>query len=218
MPKRARSTCRFVETDAVVSGSDSGDGLEEGELVETEEDRLFLDDTNEAADLEERAIRAIKISKRERRIRKDDLRLIRENMGHETTPPKRVGRSRVHKPRVYQDEDEDGACSSDEDFVVSDECSSDEEAGKVAERLVKSFAKGQGSARGVLSALQQSPIFVFRLNSHMNSEVNSEVQLLIFVSPAQRSQDSPPPTPIKRPRPSLDSPPRKRVRRIWASC
>jgi hypothetical protein len=148
MPKRARSTCRFVETDAAVSGSDSGDGLEEGELVETEEDRLFIDDTNEAADLEEKAIRTIKISKRERRIQKDDLRLVRENMGHETTPPKRVGRVRVHKPRVYQDEDEDGARSSDEDFVVSDECSSDETAGKVAERLVKRFVREQVGAGG----------------------------------------------------------------------
>lgn len=143
MPKRARNSCRFVETDAAVSGDDSGDELEEGE-VETEEDRLFIDDTAEAADIEEKAIRTIKISKRERRIRKDDLRLVRENMGQETTPTKRSTRSRVHKPRVYKDEDEEDAGSSDEGFVVSDECSSDEDTGKVAERLIKSYVKGQG--------------------------------------------------------------------------
>jgi hypothetical protein len=148
MPKRARKACRFVETDAAVSGSDSGDELEDGEL-ETEEDRLFIDDTNEAAEIEEKAVRTIKISKRERRIRKDDLRLIRENTGQETTPTKRSDvRSRVHKTRVYKDDDEEGVCSGDEGFVVSDECSSsDEAAGKVAERLIKHYVRGAGGIR-----------------------------------------------------------------------
>jgi hypothetical protein len=144
MPKRARSTCRFVETDAAVSGEDSGDDPEEGELVETEEDRRFIDDGDEAAETEERTIRSIKISRRERRVHKDDLRLIRENAGQPTTPPKRTGRSRVHRPRVYKDDSDEDADSDDEGFVVSDECSSDDAAGKVAEQLVKRFVKGQG--------------------------------------------------------------------------
>ena len=130
-----------------MSGEDSGDECEEGELVETEEDRRFIDDTDEAAEMEEKVVRGIKISKRERRLHKDDLRLIRENTGQPTSPPKRTERSRVHKPRVYKDDDDEDADSDDEGFVVSDECSSDEEAGKVAEQIVKRFIKGQGSER-----------------------------------------------------------------------
>ncbi len=130
MPPRKRT---FIDEDAALSGSDSGDECEDGIEEETEEDRRFIDDAPVAKSPSKR----VKLSKEELELDEDDIMLLEASNSPVSKP---YGGRKV----VYKDSDEEGACSSDEDFVEED---SDEDAGRHAVEIVREFLADRGKSR-----------------------------------------------------------------------
>ena len=92
--------------------SDSEDGS--GEDALTKEDREFVVDDHES---EDEASPKVRISRKERRITRDDIDLVKENVGLKA-PKYKHSKSRSS---VWKDSDEDDVHSSDEGFVVDDD-------------------------------------------------------------------------------------------------
>ena len=110
--KRARGggKCRFLDDaaeesgDELPGGSDDDDGVE----VPTAEDLAFLDDNSDVADASDEDD-CVRISKRERRVTKDDRHLVLENAG--LAAVEREEKAPRRRAVVYKDDDEDGADS-----------------------------------------------------------------------------------------------------------
>ena len=108
--KRRRRRRRLVQSD----DEDNGEEL-------TKEDIDFVVDDHESPRTHSPKVR---ISRKERRITRDDVELIKENVGLGG----RRRKERKERLSVWKDEDELDACSEDEGFVVEDD-SDDEELG-----------------------------------------------------------------------------------------
>ena len=108
--KRRRRRRRLVQSD----DEDDGEEL-------TKEDIDFVVDDHESPRTHSPKVR---ISRKERRITRDDVELIKENVGLGG----RRRKERKERLSVWKDEDELDACSEDEGFVVEDD-SDDEELG-----------------------------------------------------------------------------------------
>jgi len=108
--KRRRKRRRIVQSD----DEDEGEEL-------TKEDIDFVVDDHESPSAHSPRVR---ISRKERRITRDDVALIKENVGLGG----RRRKERKERLSVWKDEDELDACSADEGFVVEDD-SEDEELG-----------------------------------------------------------------------------------------
>jgi len=108
--KRRRKRRRIVQS----ADEDEGEEL-------TKEDIDFVVDDHESPSGHSPRVR---ISRKERRITRDDVALIKENVGLGG----RRRKERKERLSVWKDEDELDACSADEGFVVEDD-SEDEELG-----------------------------------------------------------------------------------------
>jgi hypothetical protein len=165
---RPKKRSKFVDDEADQSGS-GHDGESEGCDEATKEDMDFIDDTcNEESARDEPEdgnlpdLKKIKIRKSERKLSKDDYRLILENSGIKTTSCKKRSRKKTKKEKknIYKDSDDDGFHSGDEGFVATssdDNSSGAEEAGCDMQSSIQSYVQKQGAlfnpARAFLARL-----------------------------------------------------------------
>lgn len=140
MPRPTKAS-RFIDDDAEVSGSDSGDEVEDDE--ETEADRKFIVHGKVKSTKRER----VEITAEEKELCEDDFDLVREAVLGTTCKDVVEKDTKKHKKGVvYKDSDEDDVHSSDADFIASEtddegiqKCEKD--ADKVVDTIRKFVAK-----------------------------------------------------------------------------
>jgi transcription elongation factor SPT6 len=142
MPAKGKGRCRFIDDDVDVSDAVDDDGEEgeeggprrgrkrrkqariassdeeEGDDVPTKEDLEFVvdDHVSEAEEEEEK----VRISRKERRVGRDEMNLMLENVGLRTRRYK--DEKKKVKTSVWKDDDdEDSVHTSDQGFVVDDD-------------------------------------------------------------------------------------------------
>jgi hypothetical protein len=151
---RPKKRSKFLDDEADQSGS-GHDGESDGCDEATMEDMEFIDDNEESArdDPEDGNLpdlKKIKIRKSERKLSKDDYRLILENSGIKAPSCKKRSRkkTRKEKKKIYKDSDDDGFHSGDEGFIATssdDDSSGAEEAGRDMQSSIQSYVQKQGA-------------------------------------------------------------------------
>ena len=147
MPAKGKGRCRFIDDDVDVSDAEDDDGEEEegvtrrrrkrgkrakiassdeeeGDDVPTKEDLEFVvdDHVSEVEEEEEK----VRISRKERRVGRDEMNLMLENVGLRTRRYK--DEKKKVKTSVWKDDDEeDSVHTSDQGFVVDDDEEEEEE-------------------------------------------------------------------------------------------
>ena len=148
MPAKGKGRCRFIDDDVDVSDAVDDDGEEgeeggprrgrkrrkqariassdeeEGDDVPTKEDLEFVvdDHVSEAEEEEEK----VRISRKERRVGRDEMNLMLENVGLRTRRYKDE-KKKVKTSMWKDDDDEDSVHTSDQGFVVDDDEEEEEE-------------------------------------------------------------------------------------------
>jgi len=147
---RPKKRSKFVDDEADQSGS-GHDGESDGGDVATKEDMEFIDEEDPAdEDGNLPDLKKIKIRKSERKLSKDDYRLILENSGIKAPSCKKRSRkkSKKEKKNIYKDSDDDGFLTGDEGFIATssdDESSGADEAGCDMQASIKTHVQNQGA-------------------------------------------------------------------------
>jgi len=128
-PRRREKKSRFIDDAASASGTASSD--EDDDEEANEADKAFIHDDTDESDEEELPTKRVRISRREKRLTKNDLKLVLENVGllQDNSDDKKQTRKK-HTTTVYKDSDESGMCSSDEGFIETESSDDEEETPK----------------------------------------------------------------------------------------
>lgn len=133
--KKKRRACAFADDKAAHSGSgsDGGDAdSSSGDDEPTAEDRAMIDDGEVT---EDESLALPRLTRRERRLTKDDLRLVREARAE------KLREGGVQRRRVLADDSDDSG-----DFVVSDGDEEEPEEVQEFSRRLSEIRKGSGVA------------------------------------------------------------------------
>jgi hypothetical protein len=153
---RPRKRSKFVDDEADQSGS-GHDGESDGADEATKEDMDFINDEEEENGYAGEDghgddgmlcdIKKIRIRKSERKLSKDDYRLILENAGIKSASKRAKKKSSGKKKKVYKDSDEEGVNSGDEGFIATssdDGELSEEDAGREMQASIHNYVQKQG--------------------------------------------------------------------------
>lgn len=149
---RPRKKCKFVDDEADKSGSNHEGDDDDG--VQTQQDMDFLDDDPMDDDREdeeaETDLRKIKIRKCERKLSKEDYRVILENAGiKEVTYKKKPKKKKKQKEltaakRMYKSTDDEDFNSADEGFVATSDDDDESDAGSEMQASIRNFVEREG--------------------------------------------------------------------------